>query len=388
MAADAVGVAEQAGGASHIACGQRFAYRRARHTLAVHFVALHARHVETGRIARGIEHRVVAGAAGAEAKVVADQHVACAQAAQQHVVDEGLRRLRREALVEAQHDGLLDAAAFEFGQLVAQVGDARRRVGCTPGPGGEEVTRVRLEGHHAGRHAAVPRLADQQGQHGLVATVHAVEVAYRQGAVGRDVGMAETAQDSHGGGLSWREQSLAIGRVEPAPLARRERCGQRQATDGAAVQRLDAVADRGDHALDLVVAAFGQRHAQLRCHPCARRRWRAPVRGRRRARRRPAGAPPCRPPADACTSPRRPWPHGAWAKSGGGSARRRRSAAAGRWCRHRAGRPIARRVRAAAPAAMPARRGGGAAWPSIRSQRVCAASRRPWRGTARAGPAR
>ena len=92
MAADAVGVAKQAGGASHIACGQRFTYRGARDALAVHFVALHARHVETGRIARGIEHRVVAGAAGAEAKVVADQHIACAQATQQHVVDESLRR--------------------------------------------------------------------------------------------------------------------------------------------------------------------------------------------------------------------------------------------------------------------------------------------------------
>jgi hypothetical protein len=41
---------------------------------------------------------------------------------------------------------------------------------------------VRLEGHHAGRQAAVAGLVGQQRQHGLVAAVHAVEVADGQRA--------------------------------------------------------------------------------------------------------------------------------------------------------------------------------------------------------------
>jgi hypothetical protein len=47
---------------------------------------------------------------------------------------------------------------------------------------------VRLEGHHAAGHAALRRLAAQQRQHGLVAAVHAVEVADGERAARRDAG--------------------------------------------------------------------------------------------------------------------------------------------------------------------------------------------------------
>jgi hypothetical protein len=52
---------------------------------------------------------------------------------------------------------------------------------------GEIVARVRLEGQHAAGHAALRGLVVQQRQHRLVPAVHAVEVADRQGAGGRDV---------------------------------------------------------------------------------------------------------------------------------------------------------------------------------------------------------
>jgi hypothetical protein len=61
----------------------------------MHFVAVHAGHVEALGAAKRIQHRVVAGAMGAEPEIVADQHVLCAQAAHQHAVDEGLGNLRR-----------------------------------------------------------------------------------------------------------------------------------------------------------------------------------------------------------------------------------------------------------------------------------------------------
>jgi hypothetical protein len=77
---------------------------------------------------------------------------------------------------------LVDAAAFAARQLVAQ--RAMRAGACSglPAQRGEVVARVRLEGQHAGRQAAVAGLVGQQGQHGLVAAVHAVEVADGQRA--------------------------------------------------------------------------------------------------------------------------------------------------------------------------------------------------------------
>jgi hypothetical protein len=61
---------------------------------------------------------------------------------------------------------------------------------------------VGLEGQHAAGHAAVAGLAVEQRQHGLVAAVHAVEVADGDRAAGREAGMLETAEDAHGARLS------------------------------------------------------------------------------------------------------------------------------------------------------------------------------------------
>ena len=117
-----------------------------------------------------------------------------------------------EVLVEAQQDHVVDAAALELDDLVAQRGDARRRELGLAGAAGEEVARMRLEGQHAGRHAAMARLAAQQRQHRLVAAVHAVEVAdgqrraafrEREGGEG-----AEAAVDLHGGIIDRRAGGL------------------------------------------------------------------------------------------------------------------------------------------------------------------------------------
>jgi hypothetical protein len=150
-------------------------------------------------LAGRVEHGVVAGAPGAEAEVVADQHVLRAQAAHQHLVDEGFGNLARQTRIEREHHALVDAALGQLAELVAQGGDARRRQFGLAGQGGEVVARVRLEGQHAAGHAPVPRLAVQQRQHGLVAAVHAVEVADGDGARGRDAGVVEAAEGLHAG---------------------------------------------------------------------------------------------------------------------------------------------------------------------------------------------
>jgi hypothetical protein len=207
MAADAVRPAQQRGGARHVAVGQRRAHGGTRHAQAMHLVALHARDVEALRGAGRVEQRVVAGSFGAEAEVVAHQHVARAQAAHQHALDEGIGRERGQAFVEGQHHGLIDAAALQLGQLVAQRRDARRRghglAHCRGGRGlrracREEVARMRLEGQHARGDAAMARLVGQQRQHRLVPAVNAVEAADRQRAVRRQAGMVETAEHAHG----------------------------------------------------------------------------------------------------------------------------------------------------------------------------------------------
>ncbi|MCY1545198.1 hypothetical protein D9M68_811270 [compost metagenome] len=90
----------------------------------MHLVALHACHIKAQPVAGGIQHGVVAGAFGAEAEVVTHQYVLHAQRVDQDVFDEGLWCQRGEPGIERQHHTLVDTAAFELLQLVAQRGDA------------------------------------------------------------------------------------------------------------------------------------------------------------------------------------------------------------------------------------------------------------------------
>ncbi|WP_036248788.1 hypothetical protein [Methylibium sp. T29] len=225
VAADAVGPPQQAGDQRHVAGAQRLAHRRAADAQAVHLVAHHPRHVEALAFAGGVEHRVVAGPLRAEAEVVAHQHVARLHAAQQHVVDEGLRRLVGEGLVEAQHDDALHAAARQFAELVAQRGDARRRLGRGAGTRGEEVARMGLEGQHGAEQVAVLGLALEQRQHRLVAAVHAIEVADRDGrraAIGQQ-DVVQTSEHLH-------RRIIATARAGPCRLgSRRKKARSRRA---------------------------------------------------------------------------------------------------------------------------------------------------------------
>jgi hypothetical protein len=200
VSADAVGPPQQASSARHVAPAQGLAHGRARHAQVVHLVAVHAGHVEAVAAARRIEHRVVTRPSGAEAEVVAHQHVPRAEALHEDFPDEGLGNQARQARIELEDDALVDAAPGEFGELVAQGGHPGRRQFGLALHGGEVVARVRLEGQHAAGHAAVPRLVVQQRQHGLVAAVHAVEVADGHGAGGRDAGVVEASEGLHRAG--------------------------------------------------------------------------------------------------------------------------------------------------------------------------------------------
>jgi len=70
---------------------------------------------------------------------------------------------------------------------------------------------VRLEGEHGARQAAVLCLAAQQGSHGLVSAVDAVEIADGQGAGGGQGGVVDASEDLHDGGLSPAARLLRLG---------------------------------------------------------------------------------------------------------------------------------------------------------------------------------
>jgi hypothetical protein len=138
-----------------------------------------------------------ARAACAKSKIVPHQQVAHAQTIQQHIVNEGLRLLAGKRLVERQHHALVDATGTQLLELVAQVGNASRGQRGVVLKTREEVAWVRFKGHHTAGHTAVACLGAQQGQHGLVATVHTIEVANGEGTGRGQGGVMKATEDLH-----------------------------------------------------------------------------------------------------------------------------------------------------------------------------------------------
>ncbi len=90
------------------------------------------------------------------------------------------------ACVEGQDHHLVDSAHAAAARSLSR--SVPTRAGASsglPGTLGKVVARVRLEGHRAAGQAAVARLVAQQRQHGLVATVHTVKIANRDGTFWR-----------------------------------------------------------------------------------------------------------------------------------------------------------------------------------------------------------
>ena len=172
---DAVGRPSSAA-ARHVAAGQRFAHGRAdTRRPCTRSSSCAPRRSRFG--AGGVEHGVVAGALGAEAEIVAHQHVARAQAAHQHVVDEGsCGDCEAKAASKRMTTAWSMPQRSSSDELVAQRGDAPRRDLGVPA---RAAKKSRGCGSKRARswHAAVARFVGQQRQHIPVAAVHAVEVS-------------------------------------------------------------------------------------------------------------------------------------------------------------------------------------------------------------------
>ena len=210
--ADGIGAPQQGRCAVHVALGQGCAHGRAGHTQAVHLEAHHARDIEAEFTPCTVQKGVVASAPRAEAEVVAHHDQPCTEPLHQDAGDEVLRRQAGQGLVKAQDHQPVHATLGQRGDGVAQRGDAGGR-GLGPAAAvGEVVPRVGFEGHDAAGQAALARLVRQHGQHGLVATVHAVEVADGQRAGGARMERRKPAENLHSGII---DLTLTIRRRRP-----------------------------------------------------------------------------------------------------------------------------------------------------------------------------
>ena len=158
---------------ARFAFGQRTADRARRRALAFDRHRAHRFDAEHPR--GGAQRAQVAAAPLAEAEILADQQPACADATDEHVVDEHVGRERGELGIEAHDVHAIHTQLGEAFQLGAQRGQPRRRRFV-----GEELARMRLERHHGGRQREILRGFGEPGEHRLMAAMDAVEIADRQ----------------------------------------------------------------------------------------------------------------------------------------------------------------------------------------------------------------
>ena len=179
----------------HVARRQRLAHGGGRGALAGGFDGMQRFGFEAMLLAELLQQREIAGAAGAETEIVADQHITRIQAANQDALHEFFRRQRGEGFAEAADMHMRDAERAQDFQLLAQRGQPRRRR-----IGREDFTRMRLEGQHGGQCANRGRARGQPRQHGLVTKMNAVEIAdgHGVGAAGAAAAVFQAAKRAVG----------------------------------------------------------------------------------------------------------------------------------------------------------------------------------------------
>ena len=168
---DAKRPAEQGFSQFEIAIGQRLTHARAADPATKHFHSRRRIDAKTVAQACCLEKLKIAGAVAAEAEIVADLQILHPQAIDQHTLDELGGRQLAQAAVEGQAQHHVDAFGGQQGELVAQTGQARRS-----SVRAEELTRLRLEDHHAAGHGQFRGTLTQARQDGLVPTMNAVEI--------------------------------------------------------------------------------------------------------------------------------------------------------------------------------------------------------------------
>ncbi|MCY1532634.1 hypothetical protein D9M68_679170 [compost metagenome] len=169
---NAEGAAQQALGEGEVARGQGLAHPRAADPLAIQLHGSRGFDAEALGLAGLQEEGEIAGTIATEAEIVTDLQVRRSQPFNQHRVDELRGAELAQAAVERQAEHLVHALARQQLELVAQARQAHRR--CIRA---EVLARLRLENHHATGQTQLSRTLAQPLENGLVAAVHAVEIA-------------------------------------------------------------------------------------------------------------------------------------------------------------------------------------------------------------------
>lgn len=126
-------------------------------------------------------------------EVVADHQMPDAQLVEQHFQDEELRVKIGDFLAEAHHQQRIDRQLGHLDGLLAQPGQARRRVVIH-----EIFQRLRFEDHHIDRQPQVLAVRRELFQHRLVPQVHAVEIAHGQHTAAiQFLQVLQSANDAH-----------------------------------------------------------------------------------------------------------------------------------------------------------------------------------------------
>ena len=185
MARHGVAATQQLGRVVHIAHGQGSPHARTGNPVscAVPDVGERA-NLKTMPRAERAQHIDVACALAAEAEILPDQQPARAQCVNQEFFDEILGGHVGKGAVESRQQHATHAGIGKGGQFVTQASDLRGDQFGAVGQAGEVLARVRRKGQHRGRQAARCPGGTDGLQHGLVAAVHAVEVADREGCFG------------------------------------------------------------------------------------------------------------------------------------------------------------------------------------------------------------
>ncbi len=186
------GAAQQSLGTLDVAARKSSAHGRAGNAEPAEIHRVHGLDHETVLASGLLQHREVSGAALAEAEIIADDQMPHRQPAHQNVLDELAGGMRRELAVEAADMDPVDAAFGEQFELVAQAGQARRRLLRR-----EEFARMRFEGEHRRRQGQFARLGRQFSEQRAMTKMHAIEIADGQHRRRRRP-LGNTAKNQHG----------------------------------------------------------------------------------------------------------------------------------------------------------------------------------------------
>ncbi len=229
---NAVGAAQEPGGVVHVPRGQGGPHGGTGNPLSCHVQGRHRFDPKAVGAARALQEGKIPSPGLAKAEIVTDEEMANTQPGDQQAVDEVLGGEAREVAVKAADVNSIHAGGLQQQELFPQGGQAGRRLG-----GGEELPRVGLEGQDHCWQTQASCLLPQEGEQGLMAQVHAIEIA--DGEHRRLLGAGGNASDDlH---KRWKKSAIIAG---TAPIA--EGGGQSAKAWGPAGPRVGSGVETGD----------------------------------------------------------------------------------------------------------------------------------------------